>query len=586
MTAIPHFRVLTLTACLALAGAVVPAAAAPRARLSADLNEDLSKGAQAIDVIVHGDQAAVDALARQYNLVVKRYLKSGGVLRVNAGQLAALADDPTVDHLSADARVHSSDAVTAQAIGADQVWTGAGKLKPESGQGITVVVIDSGVDVRHESLQGRVVFSKDFIGGDGSDLYGHGTHVAGIIAGQGGRLGNTGDYGGIAPGAAIISLRVLDATGAGRVSDVVDAIDWAMDNRKTFDIRVINLSLGGPVTQSYKDDPLCEAVERAVAAGIVVVAAAGNYGVTKEGQVIYGGITSPGNDPSALTVGAVDAHATPQRSDDTLATYSSRGPTLYDTILKPDLVAPGSHIVSAEAAGSYLAITYPERHVAGSGAGAYIQLSGTSMSAAVVSGAAALLLDGRPKLSPIDVKIVLQVTSSFMADAGLAGGGAGSMNILGAAVSVRSVTVSPIVTTISGEQATPSLIAYAGPDTTANGQSGLATSSKGPIVWGVTFVWGSTVVWGSVTGDSPWLASGLDGNTVIWGSRIVWGDTIVWGSRIIWGDTIVWGSRIVWGDTIVWGGTTFQLDNITDETSLWGSGGVSTANTFETLTEF
>jgi len=293
MTAIPHFpRYLILTVCLTLVGAVAPAAAAPHARLSADLNDALSKGTQTIDVIVHGDQAAVDALARQYNLVVKRYLKSGGVLRVNAGQLAALADDPAVDHLSADARVHSSDAVTAQTIGADQVWTGVGKLKPESGQGVTVVVIDSGVDVRHESLQGRVMFSKDFIGGDGSDLYGHGTHVAGIIAGQGGRLGNASDYGGIAPGAAIVSLRVLDATGAGRVSDVVDAIDWAVDNRKTFDVRVINLSLGGPVTQSYKDDPLCEAVERAVAAGIVVVAAAGNYGVTKEGQAIYGGITS------------------------------------------------------------------------------------------------------------------------------------------------------------------------------------------------------------------------------------------------------------------------------------------------------
>src|SRR5262249_24767358 len=243
------------------------------------------------------------------------------------------------------------------------------------------------------------------------------------------------------------------ATGSGRVRAVVDAIDWAVDNRKTFDVRVINLSLGGPVTQSYKDDPLCEAVERAVAAGIVVVAAAGNYGVTREGQVIYGGITSPGNDPSALTVGAIDAHATPQRSDDTLALYSSRGPTLYDTILKPSLVAPGSHIVSAEAAGSYLAATYPERHVAGSGAGAYIQLSGTSMSAAVVSGAAALLLDGRSKLSPIDVKIVLQVTSSFMADAGLAGGGAGSVNILGAAEWPK---LSDDSTFIAGERQQPS----------------------------------------------------------------------------------------------------------------------------------
>ncbi|PYR37190.1 MAG: hypothetical protein DMF90_07710, partial [Acidobacteria bacterium] len=433
MIAIRRFpRILALTA-TCLVYVVAPAAAGQRARMSADLDEALAKGAQSIDVIVHGDQTSVDTLARRYNVVVKRYLKGGGVLRINAGQLAALAEDPSVDHLSADARIRASDAVTAQAIGADQVWAGVGKLKPESGRGIVVAVIDSGVDVRHESLQGRVVYSRDFIGGDGTDLYGHGTHVAGIIAGQGGLLGNAGDYGGMAPGAAIVNLRVLDATGAGVVSDVVDAIDWAVDNRKAFDIRVINLSLGGPVTQSYKDDPLCEAVERAVAAGIVVVAAAGNYGVTREGQVIYGGITSPGNDPSVLTVGAIDAHATPQRSDDTLATYSSKGPTLYDTILKPDLVAPGSHIVSAETAGSYLSATYPERHVAGSGAGAYIQVSGTSMSAAVVSGATALLLQARPQLSPLEVKMVLQLTSSFMPEEGLAGSGAGSMNVLAAA---------------------------------------------------------------------------------------------------------------------------------------------------------
>src|SRR5213078_201808 len=101
-----------------------------------------------------------------------------------------------------------------------------------------------------------------------------------------------------------------------------------------------------------------------------------------------------------LTVGALDAHGTPQRSDDTLAGYSSKGPTRYDLVIKPDLVAPGSHIVSAEATGAYLSATYPERHVAGSGGSAYMQLSGTSMATGVVSGAVALLLDQRPGLKP------------------------------------------------------------------------------------------------------------------------------------------------------------------------------------------
>src|SRR5213075_164930 len=125
--------------------------------------------------------------------------------------------------------------------------------------------------------------------------------------------------------------------------------------------------LGAPVMQPYRDDPLCEAVERATKAGITVVVAAGNFGRTTDGKSIYGAITTPGNSPHALTVGAIDTHGTPQRSDDTLAPYSSKGPTRYDLILKPDVSAPGSHIVSAEAAQSYLPATYPERHVAGSG---------------------------------------------------------------------------------------------------------------------------------------------------------------------------------------------------------------------------
>ena len=191
--------------------------------------------------------------------------------------------------------------------------------------------------------------------------------------------------------------------------------------------------------QAYQDDPVCEAVERAIAAGIVVVAAAGNNGQTAEGQRIYGGITSPGNHPNAITVGAVDTHETAFRSDDTVATYSSRGPTRYDLALKPDLVAPGSHIVSAEAPGSYLATTYAQRHVAGVGANAYLQLSGTSMAAGVVSGAVALLLEQRGKLSPRETKAVLQMTSSFMPEEGLVASGAGSLNVLAAAEFLRSI---------------------------------------------------------------------------------------------------------------------------------------------------
>ena len=143
------------------------------------------------------------------------------------------------------------------------------------------------------------------------------------------------------------------------MSDVIEAIDWAIDHQKQYNIGVINLSLGAPVLQPFRDDPLCEAVERATQAGMLVVAAAGNNGQAEDGTPQFGLITSPGNSPYALTVGALDTHDTPQRSDDTLAPWSSKGPTRFDMVLKPDVAAPGVHIVGAESTGSYLSKTYP-----------------------------------------------------------------------------------------------------------------------------------------------------------------------------------------------------------------------------------
>jgi serine protease AprX len=467
---------------LAVAAATPAFAAGHRARMSADLDEQLAAGSSSIDVIVHGTRAEVDALAQRYNVRVKRYMKSGVVFRVTAGQLAALQQDDTMDHLSADVPIHSVADVTAQTIGADQVWAGSERLPSLSGRGVGVAVIDSGVDTRHEALKGRVVVAKDFTGGNGLDGYGHGTHVAGIIAGRPGAMSDTADYRGIAGGARIISLRVLSDNGSGVASDVIEAIDWAIENRRAYDIRVINLSLGAPVTQPYRDDPLCEAVERAVAAGIVVVAAAGNYGQTADGKSVIGGTASPGNDPSVITVGALDTHGTPVRSDDTIAPYSSRGPTRYDLVLKPDLVAPGSHVVSAESAGSYLARTYPQRHVAGTGTNGYIQLSGTSMAAGVVSGAVALLLEENPRLTPRDAKAVLQMTSSFMPGEGLIASGAGSLNALAAAELVAGSSHAGLPKTdIAGELIQPVGVAF-------------TTDANDTIYWGTGVAyWGTGV---------------------------------------------------------------------------------------------
>ena len=226
----------------------------------------------------------------------------------------------------------------------------------------------------------------------------------------------------MAYGAYLVNLRALGDDGSGAASDVIEAIDWAIEHRNRYNIRIINLSLGAAVMQPFADDPLCEAVERAVRAGILVVAAAGNYGLTPDGLSQFGAITSPGNSPFALTVGALDTKQTPQRSDDTVAKFSSKGPTRFDMILKPDVAAPGVRVVGAEAANSYLSQTYPERHVAGSGSDAYSQWSGTSMASAVVSGAAALLLDSRSSLRPnetIDSASTHELLFSIHRDIGL-----------------------------------------------------------------------------------------------------------------------------------------------------------------------
>ena len=399
----------------------------------------------------------------------------------------------------------------------------------------------------------------DFTGGDGVDRFGHGTHVAALIAGQAGRTADTRMYRGVAPGAYLLNLRVLGNDGSGTASDVIEAIDWAIDHRTDYNIRVINLSLGAPVLQPYRDDPVCAAVERAVRAGILVVAAAGNMGVTTDGRRVLGGIVSPGNSPYAITVGALDTKGTAERADDVVAAFSSSGPTRFDLVLKPDLVAPGRRVTSAEAVGSVLSASAPERHVAGSGPDSYIQGSGTSMAAAVVSGAAAVLIEERPGLRPLTTKAALQLTSTFLPASGLIQGGSGSLNVLAAAEFVRDGDLGD--TTIAGAETSASQIMIVPREQLARDSSrdgftqvrarlAQSSTSHGRMrgLWGDS----DTVIWG-------------DSDTVIWGDSdtVIWGDskTVIWGDSktVIWGDskTVIWGdsNTVIWGDsnTVIWG---------------------------------
>jgi serine protease AprX len=562
-------------------------AAQHRAQLSIDLLKHEARGTVSRErVIVHGTPEEVQAIARRHGIAIAQWLHDGAVLRANSGELRKLAADRAVDHLSGDAIVQPTLAIAVKSTGATQTWTGTpglllgiGGIPGVTGKGVGVAVIDSGISAGHTALKNKIVASRSFVPGDAStaDAFGHGTHVAGIIAGVPNSL--TSLYsGGIAPGAHLVNVRVLGANGAGYTSDVIRGIDWVVENRWRYNIRVINLSLGHPVMEPSATDPLCEAVRRAVSAGIVVVAAAGNAGRSDTGIPILGGIISPGNSPYAITVGALDTMGTSGRGDDKVASYSSRGPTKYDFAVKPDVAAPGTRVVSLEALNAYLPITYPQLHRAGYGNNAYMQLSGTSMSTPIVSGAVALVLQGTSGLAPAQVKMALQSGATYMPDGGLMAAGAGSVNIwssrqiaakglsslLGSLTSLLGGLLSPSSGAFFWDEGTMAHRVYEGSGLRLLGLLDLSELWSNPSLAKAGDL--------NLVGLLNPLAS-LPRNNLIWGEVATWAanDEIIWGTNdeIIWGtnDEIIWGTTIrdPNGDEIIWG--TSGGDEI-----IWGTG--------------
>ena len=567
----------------------------PHAKLSRELRN--FKGNDPVNVIV---QFRGKPTAAHYKFLATnggkfksnkalRHLNSVA-LRLSPKALAFLEAHPDIAYVSVDRRVKRSADAAAPAVLADI----AAQQYGLDGAGIGVAVIDSGVS-DHQDLhsstnpdQSRVVYSESFVDGDSStaDGYGHGTHVAGIIGGNGSASasGYERQYKGIAPGANIINLRVLDATGGGSDSSVIAAIDRAIDLKDVYNIRVINLSLGRPVQESYTLDPICQAVEAALNAGITVVVAAGNngrsdYSVT-EG---YATVNSPGNDPYVITVGAVAGHGSDSRSDDAIASFSSKGPSFIDHIAKPDVVAPGNGIVSLVAHGSTLDSNFPQFEVAPNpvqscdsfnvcttttGEAQYFAMSGTSMATPVVSGAVALLLEQNSSLTPDQVKARLMKTAwkglpEFSTARDSAGNvyneesdiftvGAGYLDVEAALSSndvAQGLALSPTA------QQDPTTGAVTLTDTT----SSLSGSS---VVWGnnaADAIWGTSVVWGR---------QGVDANSLVWGASAIFNapggnPADVNASSVVWGnleaDSVVWGcdaESVVWGidaESVVWG---------------------------------
>jgi len=616
------------------------ASAAPRNKVDLSVAQTIRSGAPTVRVIVTvkpGVRADIrKALVDHGDLVTaEQPLTNTIVADVHSGDIKALADHPWVLSISADATVSAgakpnATGTSLRNANADKQTTswltstlretlGLPKVASETtptGAGVVVALVDSGINPSTDVPASRIAGFYDFTRGGAPvapfDDYGHGTHVAGLIGASGVLSGF--DLQGIAPQVKFVGFKVLDRSGQGRTSDVINAIQYIVANKDLLHIQIINLSLGHPIFQPAQDDPLVQAVQQATSAGLIVVTSSGNFGtIPKTGRPGYGGVTSPGNAPSAITVGAASTFNSIPREDDLIAPYSSRGPTWYDGFAKPDVVAPGNQLASDSFSSSFLANLLPGDLVKAKTGKQFLELSGTSMAAGVTSGVVALMLDANrrsgfdgPGLSANAVKAMLQYSAIPLAPKHMAAydvltQGAGEISASGA------IALASAVDTSAPLDASWLRSSVAGLTTLVDGRKPHVYTWSQAIIWGDAVIsgdalfvndpaWSRNIVWGAditwVTGDvvrTPsvvWSANSVWGSNIIWGNRMIGmrdGDNIVWGSwaaddNIVWGnlneDNIVWGNlsddNIVWGnafDNIVWG-------NLWDDNIVWGNGAV------------
>lgn len=339
--------------------------------------ETLRKAALGVDGEVTLDLPIIDAFATSLPPSALESLRASAVGL--DGEVAFIPDtvvklDEPISAADAPSLAAGKLNASVQAVHAQSVWKAGYR-----GAGVGIAVIDTGI-APHPDFGDRIVAFQDLVNGQSEpyDDRGHGTHVAGIAAGNG--AASNGCYAGAAPEASLVGIKVMDSQGSGQLSTIIAGVQWAVDNKAQYNIRVINMSLGSKPAGPVSKDPLVQATKAANDAGILVVAAAGNKGPYPQT------IDTPAAAPNVLAVGGTVDYSTPDIVDDKVAWYSSTGPTLYDHLIKPDVVAPGTQIACPDPNGRYVYDT------------------GTSMASPLVAGVAALMSQAAPNLSPTQLR--------------------------------------------------------------------------------------------------------------------------------------------------------------------------------------
>jgi serine protease AprX len=531
---LPRLAMAPPAAAAALIAPIDPAlsqamAANPAARVP--IIVEMQHGLPALGVNTQLAQQALGLLQLHGVAQLALPLVDGAAGLANATEITALSLLPGVAYIAQDAEVHAhvdpSQLGTAYplAVNANPVWAAGG-----TGAGVTVAVLDSGIlsDPDLTQPSNRILARANFADplGGSTDPGGHGTHVAGTIAGNGTR--SAGQFVGVAPAANLVDVRVLDAQGRGRMSSVIMGMQWTLDHQAQYGIRVLNLSLGAPAPANPRLDPLAAAAEFAWMHGLVVVTASGNTS---------GNVDSPGTDPYVITVGATDDQGTPAVGDDVEGWFSGWG-TPAGSTPKPDVVAPGRKIVAIRAPGSSLDQLMPDHVVTASDGATYFRLTGTSMSTAVVSGVVALVLQRQPNLTPDQVKSVLTgTTRAFGQTSGVTAAratiGAGLIDANAAATSSLRAGAN------RGLQPTD-----------------VVASTLYPAIYGQPLHWKNPLLGGLLWTLLGWTT--LDWNNLAW-DNLAW-DTIAW-NNLAW-DNLAW-------DNLAWDAT--RWNNLAWDNLAWDS---------------